>query len=551
MKKKLISLLLLTAMVASLCSCAVIDNLAVLQKSTDGMTYKEVDGEIHITGYSDKTTVTELTIPDEIDGKPVTVIADFGVCNADSLKVITLGKNVREIGTWGLTNNQHLAAFEVAEGNETFTAFDGVLFSADGKILYNYPCGRGIEFDRFGMAPTDEEGKSVYVDYDIPEGVEVVRDKAFYKCYYVNVSYFPDSIREIREKAFHRCSSLQRFCAPDDLEWIGKDAFSYNENMTEVVLGEKIRKIDDYAFFCCKNLKKLYIMASEGSIEYGEKWKPSDKGKELDDLTLVYDVGAGNEPLILYHETEEKGEKEDDGCKKEKEAEKVLCVVGYIDGTGATEVAIPDEADGKRVTAIADYAFRHADSLTSVKIGKNVKEIGEWAFTENKNLASIEVDGGNECFTSVDGVLFTADKKTLCCYPAGKGGEGAAYTVPDGVEVIRGKAFFKCAGLTVTLPDSLKEIGNKAFAGCEALKELALPETLTVIGSGAFAYCRNLTSVTVGKNIKTVGGCAFFECESLRSVKIDKKKEDVTLGACWEPTVNGKAVKDVVVSFAK
>ncbi|MBR5410115.1 MAG: leucine-rich repeat domain-containing protein [Clostridia bacterium] len=288
MKKKLICLLLLAAMAASLCSCAVIDNLAVLQKSTDGMTYKEVDGEIHITGYSDKTTVTELTIPDEIDGKPVTVIADFGVSNADSLKVITLGKNVREIGTWGLTNNQHLAAFAVAEGNTAFKAEDGVLFSADGKTLYNYPCGRGIEFDRFGMAPTDEEGNSVYVDYEIPDGVETVRDKAFYKCYYVNVTRFPDTISVIGEKAFHKCTSLKDFTMPAAIERIGKDAFSYNENLTHLEIGENIKEIGEYAFFYCKNLKSLTIRAKESDLTLGKKWQPTDKGKILEDLTVTF-----------------------------------------------------------------------------------------------------------------------------------------------------------------------------------------------------------------------------------------------------------------------
>lgn len=283
MKKRLICLFLILAALSILSACAALgDGPAV--------TYKEVDGEMHVVGYTDKTTVKELVIPDEVDGKPVTVIEDFGLCNADSLEKITLGKNVREIGTWSMTNNQRLAAFDVAEGNGHFKAVDGVLFSADGKILYYYPCGREIEFDKFGRAKTDDEGNAVYVDYEIPEGVEEIHDKAFYKCYYVDVTAFPDTIRVIGEKAFHRCSSLHDFEMPEAIEIIGKDAFSYNENLTELTIGEHIREIGEYAFFYCKNLKVINIKAAKENLTLGKKWEPTEKGRILSDLTVNFDV---------------------------------------------------------------------------------------------------------------------------------------------------------------------------------------------------------------------------------------------------------------------
>ncbi|MCR5042120.1 MAG: leucine-rich repeat domain-containing protein, partial [Clostridia bacterium] len=167
-----------------------------------GMNYKlRDDGTVVITGYSDKTTVTELVVPDEIDGKPVVGIEDFGICNAESLTKLTIGKNVREIAGWALTNNQHITEDVVAEGNESFVSVDGVIFSADMKTLYCYPCGRDVEFDRFGQNLNT-------TTYSIPDGVEVIRTKAFYKCYYVDVDYFPDTITDIQEKAFHKASAL-------------------------------------------------------------------------------------------------------------------------------------------------------------------------------------------------------------------------------------------------------------------------------------------------------------------------------------------------------
>ena len=78
--------------------------------------------------YTDSTVRTEVTVPDEIDGYPVTKIEDFGLFNAESLTKITIGKNVKEIGTWSMTNNQRLQEFVVDEENQYFTAVDGILF---------------------------------------------------------------------------------------------------------------------------------------------------------------------------------------------------------------------------------------------------------------------------------------------------------------------------------------------------------------------------------------------------------------------------------------
>ena len=274
MKTKLTAVLLALCAVIPLCFTGC--DLNAVQIS-----YKKVDGGYAVSGYTDKTTVTRLEIPPEIDGVPVVEIADFGICNAESLLTIRIGKNVRTIGTWALTNNQHLQAFEVDPENEYFTAVDGVLFTKDMETLCFYPNGRGVTFDKFGQTEDCAE-------YKIPDGVKTVRSKAFYKCYYVNVTYFPDSVEDIQEKAFHRTNSQKNFTMPANLRHIGKDAFSYNENFTELTIGSAITAIDDFAFFCCKNMTKLTIEAKKDELTLGSKWEPSDKGKVLKDCEIVF-----------------------------------------------------------------------------------------------------------------------------------------------------------------------------------------------------------------------------------------------------------------------
>ena len=276
--KKWIALTALLLAVIAFSSCS---------KKQDGMNYKETEGGLAITGYSDKTTVTELVVPDEIGGVPVVRIEDFGICNAESLTKITLGKNVASLGGWAMTNNQHIVAYEVDPANEYFTSVDGVLFSRDMKTLYCYPCGRNITFDKYGRTEDTTE-------YRIPDGVETIATKAFYKCYYVDVTYIPDSVTRIEEKAFHRASAMTGLTLPAHLEYIGKDAFAYafgasdGKEKLDITIPAAIKEIGEYAFFNDDGINSVTVLAKEEDVILGVKWQPTSKGKIIEDCAVTF-----------------------------------------------------------------------------------------------------------------------------------------------------------------------------------------------------------------------------------------------------------------------
>lgn len=264
---KITAFLLIVVLTFSGCSLA-----TVADPNLQQLKIKQEGGAAYVKSYTDRTTVTEVVIPDEYEGVPVTKIENFSLNNAESVKKITIGKNVREIGDWAMTNNQHLEAFEVSPENAYFTAVDGVLFTADGKTLVYYPPARNIAFDRYGTALNTTE-------YAIPDGVETIRSKAFYKCYYVDITYFPDSVTRIEEKAFHRASSLTDFTMPANIEYIGKDAFAYDDLLTEISIPATIKEIGDYAFFSCTAMEKIDVAAREADVNLGSRWQPTDKGR--------------------------------------------------------------------------------------------------------------------------------------------------------------------------------------------------------------------------------------------------------------------------------
>ncbi|MBQ4143128.1 MAG: leucine-rich repeat domain-containing protein, partial [Thermoguttaceae bacterium] len=158
----------------------------------------------------------------------------------------------------------------------------------------------------------------------------------------------------------------------------------------------------------------------------------------------------------------------------------------------ASSVIIPLSIDGLPVTSIGKRAFYECNSLTSVTIPNSVTSIGGGPFAACDKLTEIYVSARNTHFKSVDGILFSADGKTLIQVPRGKG--LTEYTIPDGVTSIGKDAFCGCSSLTsVTIPHSVTSIGNWAFSWCASLTSVTIPNSVTSIGDKAFHSCHSLT----------------------------------------------------------
>lgn len=75
---------------------------------------------------------------------------------------------------------------------------------------------------------------------------------------------------------------------PDTLVTIGKDAFAYCSEVTSVIIPSSVESIGEYAFFNCPKLKKVEVLKSEDEIELGKKWYPTDNGREIKDLQIIW-----------------------------------------------------------------------------------------------------------------------------------------------------------------------------------------------------------------------------------------------------------------------
>lgn len=127
----------------------------------------------------------------------------------------------------------------------------------------------------------------------------------------------------------------------------------------------------------------------------------------------------------------------------------------------------------------------------------------------------IDVAPENPYFTSIDGILYTKDIKTLVCVPANYPAE--EFVVPDTVEVIEKQAFSGNGNITsVVLPKTLKQIGEFAFWDCSALRTIS-PIYAENIGDSAFSGS-GLEQVEIHSN--TIGKYAFTSCPKLKTVSL-------------------------------
>ena len=169
-------------------------------------------------------------------------------------------------------------------------------------------------------------------------------------------------------------------------------------------------------------------------------------------------------------------------------------------------VVVPEEIDGRKVTALGNWLFSYCKGMKSVELPKSLTTIGDRAFEGCEGLESIELP---------DSLISLGDEAFEGCSSL------TSVRLPDSLTAIGDSAFEGCSSLTsVRLPDSLTAIGNNVFDGCGKLADIELPESLVTIGVEAFENCDSLTSVVIPDGVTEIGDFAFSGCGGLTSVKL-------------------------------
>ena len=131
-----------------------------------------------------------------------------------------------------------------------------------------------------------------YRHYVIPDGVEEIRDGAFFQCDNLRSVRISGSVKRIGFEAFSSCYKLEEIVIPDGVTKIGREAFAGCANLKRVTLPsgltgieynvfggctsleqvdipESVKTIGECAFYGCTNLKRVTI--PDGVTKIGNK----------------------------------------------------------------------------------------------------------------------------------------------------------------------------------------------------------------------------------------------------------------------------------------
>lgn len=135
-----------------------------------------------------------------------------------------------------------------------------------------------------------------------------------------------------------------------------------------------------------------------------------------------------------------------------------------------------------------------------------------WTYYRN-----IYVDKKNPYYVSIEGVLFTKDRKKIVAYPPQK--TNSRYNIVNGVESIGEASFLNARIDTLITPNSLKNIGEQGFS-MNLIREIVLKDSIEHIGKFAFIATDSLKKIIFGKNVRTIDAKAFYGNNGI-SKKID------------------------------
>ncbi len=451
--KKLLSFLFVLIMIIS--TCVISAGAAQAQEYTDknGVTfyyalYDDNGKTKAIIGDCryNKDKAFTLSIPSKLGGYPVAAIAEEAMFGHKLIKAVKFPDSLEYIGDYAF-NNANIPKVTIPKN-----------VSYIGKDVFSY-------VKSYTVAKENKYYKSV-------DGVLYSKDGKYLISYPQSNSAksfaVPKGVKYIYDEAFECANSLTKVTFPESLEYIGSYAFA-SAGLKSLHIGKNIVYIGEFAFYHADKLKKVTI--DEDAYPYFGTNAFDSTGLKRDSMGAIY---FGH---ILYNVDLENP---DVKVVKIKEGTTVLSsnTVGFY---GVSSVRFP-----------STLQYFSVEDLY------------------NKNIPEISVDEDNPYYTSIDGALYTKDKKTLLLFP---NKEVDTYTLADTTEAIYPGAFCGYGRIKkLIFPESYKYIYKDTFKGlsithltflgdvqylekdalvngCYFLEEIDLPENAVMLGIEDF---RNL-----------------------------------------------------------
>ena len=485
-----------------------------------------------------------------------------------SLESVSLNKNVKSIGEGAFLFDKKLKYFGFPKNLESIGEY-AFAFSGMSNVVMN----NKIKIIPERLFYNCDDLKNI----SLPNKLEKIGAYAFAKCSKLDIDGFPESLDSIGDYAFKGCglSSLSFNGSK-----IGEGAFSeLSDTLDSVTFTDNLKKVGKLSFestsvksFELPDNIKLENGAFAGIVTDKYSVKKTNEGYITKD-GVVY---TKDKKTLVYYPKEkgynsESGEENPEYIYKIPSGTESIAPYAFIGADLVTEVKMPGTLKkiGSRaflksglqkvklsdsVKAVDDYAFAELQSARELDLG-SVQEIGEMAFyafgedqltvkipdslkSFNPNsflCTEIRFDADKK-YKAIDGVLYSADGKTLLCVPKS---DEKAFTVSDDVEEIAPRAFaLNDSATKLIISDSLKSVGVQAleyYVDCSnGYESLKFKDGMYIVGNAS-------------KDVKTYAdnhNIGVFSEEPTQNIKSATLKGKETV----DFIIGGADISDVVYS---
>lgn len=383
-QRRILTILLSLVMLLSILpqTCVFAESL----KSGDWEYKVNDDGNsVTIVKYTGSDSANDVTIPETIDGKSVTIVGDGSKAFEKAAKTITkvtFPTTVEKISDYAFLNCTCLWDNNIGD----LTALKSI-----GAYAF---CNANMGGTRF------------------PESLESIGEQAFRNTKVVYLS-FGSKLKTIGKDAFSSCMSLRTldFSKAENLETIGEKAFCYCEGLKSVDFSgaKKLKTIGNEGFMQCESLRTVDL--SKTIVETIGDEAFSGCSEEMESVTSA---PAGLSSVTFPETLKTIGEE--------------AFYVNYA----LTSISFPETLEYIGDCAFANCAFLKGD----VNVPAKVSYLGEGAFALTG--ASLKLDANNKNYQyGESGALYNADKTLLLYVPRSV----ESFVVPDTVKRIGKYAF--------------------------------------------------------------------------------------------------------------
>ena len=558
----------------------------------DNLYWELIDDTLHITGtgemydYISDTTPWKRSIKALCIGNKVKDIGSGAFSGCSSLTSVTIPESVTSIGYYAFSGCSSLTSVTIPNsvtsiGGEAFwgcTSLTSVTIpnsvtSIGDRAFYNcssLPVENNLRYaDTYLVEAVDETLST----YSIKEGTKWIGDYAFSGCSSLTSITIPNSVTSIGSKAFYRCTSLTSVTIPESVTSIGHDAFQgcssltsvtinsdaivskhyfydynisdiFGSQVTEYIIGNKVKDIGPYAFYGCSSLTSItceaetpptlgsyifygvsksipvyvpcgcveayktangwkdFINIQEPLAEYSIEVNVNDNimgSAKVDYNTFCEGSQISATPNIGYHFVQWSDGNTDTIRTLVLTQDTILTAEFAQSRSGQCganlyweliETTLHITGSGEMYHYISDTAPWKllVSSINSLAIAEDVTSIGEGAFSKCSAIESIVWSAKN--------FADPADKEVAPFYDIRS--QIKSFTFGENVEHIPAYLCYGMDKLTsVTTPNSLKTIGTSAFEGCIRLSKISLGTGLEEIAANAFAGCTRLYDIYV------------------------------------------------------